>query len=158
MGNHSCSDAVPGVVVSPRAEVSERLRAEHPGCRCVEPPFFDVDDEETIDGVIAEIDSAVLQCGASFVFIALSVAKTHKLAARLEEVWHDRSTPTPIVLLVGASPEFYLGLVKRAPRWMRRSGLEWLHRLVLDPRRMVQRYLVDDLVFFRLVWEERGVR
>lgn len=151
-------NVTPAVVISPSVEVSALLQAEHSGCCCVEPPFFDVDDDATIDTIIAEVDGAVEHTSAAFVFVALSVAKTHALAARLEDHWHERPTPTPIVLLVGASPEFYLGLVKRAPRWMRRSGLEWLHRLLKDPRRMVKRYLFDDLVFFRLVWEERRNR
>ena len=60
----------------------------------------------------------------------------------------------PIVLLVGAAPEFYLDVRPRAPHWMRRVGLEWLHRLAADPRRMARRYLYDDVVFFALVWDE----
>jgi N-acetylglucosaminyldiphosphoundecaprenol N-acetyl-beta-D-mannosaminyltransferase len=43
----------------------------------------------------------------------------------------------------GSSLSFYVGEVKRAPRWMSRSGLEWLHRLLQEPRRLWRRYLLE---------------
>jgi N-acetylglucosaminyldiphosphoundecaprenol N-acetyl-beta-D-mannosaminyltransferase len=61
-------------------------------------------------------------------------------------------------MLVGASPDFAVGLAKRAPRWMQRLGVEWLHRLAGDPRRLAKRYLVDDVAFVRLVWREWRAR
>ncbi|MFQ5590090.1 MAG: WecB/TagA/CpsF family glycosyltransferase [Phycisphaerae bacterium] len=55
---------------------------------------------------------------------------------------------------VGISFSFVCGAVTRAPRWMRSSGLEWLHRLVQEPGRLWKRYLVQDLSFFPLVARE----
>jgi len=48
---------------------------------------------------------------------------------------------------VGISFSFVAGEVKRAPRWMRKAGVEWLHRLAQEPRRLAKRYLVHDLHF-----------
>jgi len=48
---------------------------------------------------------------------------------------------------VGAAFDFHAGKVKRAPRWMRDNGLEWLHRLVSEPRRLWRRYLVTNTLF-----------
>lgn len=48
---------------------------------------------------------------------------------------------------VGISLSFVSGELKRAPRWMRKSGLEWVHRMLQDPRRLARRYLLDDLPF-----------
>jgi N-acetylglucosaminyldiphosphoundecaprenol N-acetyl-beta-D-mannosaminyltransferase len=48
---------------------------------------------------------------------------------------------------VGISFSFVAGDVQRAPRWLQRLGLEWLHRLVQEPRRLARRYLVDGLPF-----------
>ena len=48
----------------------------------------------------------------------------------------------PVLLGVGAAFDFHAGVIKRAPVWMQRSGLEWLFRLVSEPRRLWRRYLV----------------
>ena len=51
----------------------------------------------------------------------------------------------PVSLSVGIGIDFIAGNVKRAPKWMRDCGLEWFHRMLQDPKRLVKRYLVDDL-------------
>jgi len=48
---------------------------------------------------------------------------------------------------VGAAFDFHAGVMKRAPLWMRRHGLEWLHRLLQDPHRLAKRYLVGNSIF-----------
>jgi len=72
------------------------------------------------------------------------------LGAPKQEIWIDdvAAALAPAVLIgVGASLDFLAGTAVRAPRWMSRVGLEWLHRLGKDPKRMVQRYLVRDSEF-----------
>jgi N-acetylglucosaminyldiphosphoundecaprenol N-acetyl-beta-D-mannosaminyltransferase len=72
------------------------------------------------------------------------------LGAPKQEIWIDdvASALAPAVLIgVGASLDFLAGTAVRAPRWMSKVGLEWLHRLSKDPKRMVQRYLVRDREF-----------
>ena len=54
---------------------------------------------------------------------------------------------------VGISFSFVCGDVTRAPRWMQRVGLEWLHRLGQEPGRLWKRYLVDDLALIPLVFK-----
>lgn len=56
-------------------------------------------------------------------------------------------------LCVGASIDFLTGKVERAPKWLRQARLEWLHRLVSEPRRMTRRYLIDGPRIFKL-WSE----
>jgi exopolysaccharide biosynthesis WecB/TagA/CpsF family protein len=58
-------------------------------------------------------------------------------------------------LCVGAALEFLSGAKARAPRWMQHAGLEWLHRLGSDPRRMIRRYLWDDPMIFRMLLLDR---
>ncbi len=60
----------------------------------------------------------------------------------------------PFLMGVGGSFDVVAGVVRRAPLWMQRAGLEWLFRLAQEPRRLWRRYLVDDMAFFRLVWRE----
>src|SRR5262245_14986488 len=57
-----------------------------------------------------------------------------------------------VALGIGASLDFMAGRVPRAPRWMSRSGLEWLYRLGKEPRRLWRRYLVDDPKFLLILW------
>jgi N-acetylglucosaminyldiphosphoundecaprenol N-acetyl-beta-D-mannosaminyltransferase len=72
------------------------------------------------------------------------------LGAPKQEIWIDEvaTALAPAVLIgVGASLDFLAGTAVRAPRWMARVGLEWVHRLGQDPKRMIQRYLVRDAEF-----------
>jgi N-acetylglucosaminyldiphosphoundecaprenol N-acetyl-beta-D-mannosaminyltransferase len=147
-------DGVPTVVVAPSDQVVEGLRADHPVVRGVVPPFFDADDEHQVAAVVGEVVAAADEVAARFVLVLLSMAKCHVLADRLHARWADRPGPVPVVMLLGASADFHVGLVRRAPQWMRRMGLEWLHRLAGDPRRMARRYLVDDPLYAVLVWRE----
>ena len=56
---------------------------------------------------------------------------------------------------LGATLDFEAGRMPRAPRWMRRVGLEWAFRLMLEPRRLWRRYLVEDLPFFALLLQQK---
>jgi N-acetylglucosaminyldiphosphoundecaprenol N-acetyl-beta-D-mannosaminyltransferase len=60
----------------------------------------------------------------------------------------------PFVMGVGGSFDVTAGVLRRAPRWIQRLGLEWLFRLAQEPRRLWRRYLNEDMAFFRLVWRE----
>ena len=50
----------------------------------------------------------------------------------------------PVSYSMGAAIDFIGGSVKRAPKWMSDIGLEWFHRMIQNPKRLVKRYLVDD--------------
>jgi N-acetylglucosaminyldiphosphoundecaprenol N-acetyl-beta-D-mannosaminyltransferase len=72
-----------------------------------------------------------------------------------QELFIDRARGKlgPAVSLgIGASLDFMAGRVPRAPRWMSRSGLEWLYRLGKEPRRLWRRYLVEDPKFAAILW------
>jgi N-acetylglucosaminyldiphosphoundecaprenol N-acetyl-beta-D-mannosaminyltransferase len=146
--------AIPVVVIAPRDEVVDRLSAEHPGVRCVVPPMFDVDDAAALDALIDETTQLCTEADARFLFVGVSMPKHHLIAHHLRRRWSGRYTGTPTVLLLGQAPEFAVGLVRRAPDWMQRSGLEWVWRLADDPRRLARRYLVDDPRFVALLWGE----
>lgn len=59
-----------------------------------------------------------------------------------------------VALGIGASLDFVAGHVRRAPRWMSEHGLEWLYRLLCEPRRLWRRYLLRDPKFALIVWRE----
>jgi len=60
-----------------------------------------------------------------------------------------------IFLAIGATIDFEAGNVKRAPQWMSNVGLEWLHRLLSEPKRLWKRYLIEDLPFFWLILKQK---
>jgi len=61
----------------------------------------------------------------------------------------------PAVLIgVGAAFDFIAGIIKRAPGWMQKCGLEWLHRLAVDPRKTWKRYLTTNPIFVWFVLKE----
>lgn len=55
----------------------------------------------------------------------------------------DRGDAVGVGLCVGAALDFLVGRVQRAPRWMQAARLEWLHRLMKEPNRLAQRYLIE---------------
>lgn len=118
--------------------LEQQLRAAFPGINivgAVSHPFRDVSPEEDA----ASVD-LINQSGARIVWVGLGCPK--------QELWmeahHHRINA---VMVVGAAFDFHAGVTKRAPLWMQRSGLEWLHRLMQDPRRLASRYLVGNFVF-----------
>ncbi len=79
----------------------------------------------------------------------------------LQEVWtaeHERDLEVPVRWCVGALFEYFSGERARAPHWIRRIGMEWAFRLVLEPRRLARRYLWGNLEFLGHVWRERRRR
>jgi N-acetylglucosaminyldiphosphoundecaprenol N-acetyl-beta-D-mannosaminyltransferase len=72
------------------------------------------------------------------------------LGAPKQELWTQRvraEIGPAVAVCIGASLDFVTGRVARAPRWISAAGLEWLYRLVQEPRRLWRRYLVQDPKF-----------
>jgi N-acetylglucosaminyldiphosphoundecaprenol N-acetyl-beta-D-mannosaminyltransferase len=116
------------------AQLARNLRLKHPGLRIVGghvPPFRELTPDEE-EAVIGDIRTT----GADVVWVGIGVPKQEKWMARMR----DR-LDAPVLIGVGAAFDFHAGLVPQAPRWMQRSGLEWLFRLAHEPRRLWRRYL-----------------
>lgn len=82
--------------------------------------------------------------GAGIVFIGLGCPK--------QEIWmiKNRKKVHGVMLGVGAAFDFHAGTIKRAPLIMQKTGLEWLHRLLSEPRRLWKRYLITNTKFIYL--------
>jgi N-acetylglucosaminyldiphosphoundecaprenol N-acetyl-beta-D-mannosaminyltransferase len=61
----------------------------------------------------------------------------------------------PVLLAVGAAFDFHAGTRRRAPAWMQRTGTEWLHRLLSEPRRLVGRYTRTNARFAGMLLRDR---
>lgn len=88
---------------------------------------------------------------ARFVLIAVGSPQQELIAATIKDLAKARGT----ALCIGASIDFLTGRANRAPRWMQRFALEWLYRLLGNPRRLWRRYLVDGPRIFMLAWKFR---
>ena len=93
----------------------------------------------------------VLDHPARFVFLAVGSPAQERLAAAIAATGRARG----VGLCIGAGLDFLAGAERRAPRWMREAGLEWLFRLATNPRRLWRRYLRDSPVVLRLLLRER---
>jgi N-acetylglucosaminyldiphosphoundecaprenol N-acetyl-beta-D-mannosaminyltransferase len=81
------------------------------------------------------------------------------LGAPKQEMWitqyRDRLPQIKTFLAIGATINFEAGAVSRSPKWISAAGLEWLYRLICEPRRLWKRYLGDALPFFWLILQQR---
>ena len=120
------------------AQLEARLRAAFPSLKLTveSPPFRALSAEEDAAAVARIHDS-----GAGIVFVGLGCPKQERWMAA------HRGKVNAVMIGVGAAFDFHAGTVQRAPAWMRNNGLEWLHRLLSEPRRLWKRYLVTNTLF-----------
>jgi len=122
------------------ARLQERLLKDYPGLQiagAVSPPFFDNPEMRQESAMVEQIRRS----GAGILFVGLGCPK--------QEHWMSRNAASlgMVMLGVGAAFDFHAGIIRRAPTWMRSRGLEWLHRLAQDPRRLWRRYLLTNSRF-----------
>jgi len=100
------------------------------------PPFRSLSLEE--DEQIIEM---INDSGAHVVFVGLGCPKQEKWMA------DHRGRINAVMIGVGAAFDYHAGVIKRAPIWWQRNGLEWLYRLGSEPRRLFKRYMVTNTLF-----------
>jgi N-acetylglucosaminyldiphosphoundecaprenol N-acetyl-beta-D-mannosaminyltransferase len=100
------------------------------------PPFQPLSAQEDQAQV-----TMINQSGAHVVFVGLGCPK--------QETWmaSHRGRVNAVMIGVGAAFDYHAGMLKRAPLWWQRHGLEWLYRLGSDPRRLLRRYMVTNTLF-----------
>jgi N-acetylglucosaminyldiphosphoundecaprenol N-acetyl-beta-D-mannosaminyltransferase len=96
-----------------------------------------------------KIEAMIRAAQPDILFVGLGAPKQEKWIYR-----HMRKLQVPVSIGIGASFEYVAGLTARAPRWMQHAGLEWLYRILENPRRYWKRYVVD-MIFFPLVLAQR---
>lgn len=128
--------------------LAEKYQAEFPGIRgveCYAPPFrADFSEAE-----VAEMGARVVASGADIVWLGLGSPKQEKVLQRLMQHCNVCCGAA-----IGAVFDFYGGSVPHAPGWIRRLGLQWLHRLVLEPERLWRRTLISMPIFVSHVVRE----
>jgi N-acetylglucosaminyldiphosphoundecaprenol N-acetyl-beta-D-mannosaminyltransferase len=128
------------------------LKLRHPELKVVGtyyPPFgFDKKDDE-----ITKIESAIAQAAPDIVYVALGSPKQELLIERIRRV-----RPAAWWLGVGNSFSFLAGNVRRAPVWMQKRGLEWIHRLAQEPKKLFKRYIVFGVPFAASLLGKSAIR
>lgn len=102
------------------------------------------------------IRDALRDSGADLVFVALGSPKQECL---IRDLRHDDVLPEAWWIGVGITLSFVCGDVPRAPEWMQKTGMEWVHRLIQEPKRLARRYLIEGIPFaFGLFWRTAIIR
>jgi N-acetylglucosaminyldiphosphoundecaprenol N-acetyl-beta-D-mannosaminyltransferase len=137
---HFFYGGVPGV-----AEIlATRLQARFPGLQVAgvdAPPFRPLRPAED-QAAVEHINAA----RPDIVWVGISTPKQERWMAA-----HIGRVVAPVLIGVGAAFDFHAGLKTQAPRWVQRSGLEWLFRLAMEPRRLWRRYLINNPWFLWLI-------
>jgi len=137
------------------AEAAARLLAERLGVSVVgaDSPTVGPDGSELGGSSVPRIRAAK----ADLLLVALGAPK--------QELWihqADGALGPTVALGIGGTLDFLVGRLRRAPRWISKAGLEWLFRLMQEPRRLWRRYLVEDARFPLIVlatwWLPRSER
>lgn len=115
-----------------QADFKKAMQARYPGLKIVcmiSPPFRQLTPEED-----ARYERQITESGARLILVAFGCPK--------QERWMNaRHGRIPAVMVgIGAALDFQSGLLRRAPVWMQRMGLEWFFRLLMEPRRLLPRY------------------
>lgn len=124
------------------AALEKNLRSKYPDLKIAgmeAPPFRPLTEEEDRQAV-----ERINASGADFVWVGLGAPKQEKW------MYEHQGRIQAVMLGVGAGFDFHAGTVKRAPDWMRRHYLEWLYRLVQDPKRLWKRYVQTNGKFILL--------
>lgn len=132
--------------VGDRAAANIRSRCEHVDIVGVYSPSLGFEKD---DGKNERIISLVSEAQPDLLVVGLGAPK--------QEVYvhtHRDRLRAKVAFCVGATIDFLAGEKARAPRWMRRMRVEWLHRMMSEPKRLVKRYARDAFVFPQLVWRE----
>lgn len=137
--------AGPGVA----QKAAEILQKKNPGLQVVgtySPPYgFENDEREN-----QKIVKMIREARPDVLFVALGAPKQEKWIYKYKDQYQ-----VPVSIGVGASFDFVAGKVKRAPRWMTDHGLEWLWRMIQEPKRLWKRYLIDDIPFFYFILKQK---
>jgi len=127
------------------ALLEQNLKAKFPGLAVVErisPPFRDLAEAEK-----QQMADRINAARPDVVWVGLGTPKQDLWMGEFRE-----KLEAPVLIAVGAAFNFHAGHLAQAPRWMQRAGLEWLYRLLREPRRLWRRYLIGNPRFLWLLW------
>ncbi len=137
-------------LIGPTAAACAALGSRYPGLNVVfhTPPMGFIKSEHEVKKCV----DFVVKTQTALVFLAVGNPQQEVLARHIA----DHPQARGVGLCIGASIDFLTGKQSRAPVWIQKAGLEWLHRLLLDPRRLASRYLIECPRIFYLICLKRS--
>lgn len=147
-------------LIAPSDAVAQPLQSEYPDLHYYVPPFFEVDNQKQFRQILETAIHKIDTLQPELVCIGIRFPKQHMLALEMIARYQQHASGNnpkpgiPLFLLLGASFEFYVGIKKRAPVFMQKTGTEWFHRFIQEPRRLFKRFFIEDLAFFPMVVKE----
>lgn len=127
------------------AVLEKKLKEKYPHLQIagmVSPPYRELTKEED------EADIAAMnEAKADIIWIGLGAPKQEKW------MYRHKGKVNGVMIGVGAGFDYHAGTIKRAPMWMQKASLEWLYRLLQDPKRLFGRYMKTN---FKYLWLTRG--
>ena len=139
---HFFYGGAPGVAEDLARTEQRRYGIQVAGTYC--PPFRPLTQEEE-----GEVESILKDAAPDVLWVGLSTPKQEKWMYQ-----HRDRIQVPVMFGVGAAFDMNTGRLKRAPAWMQEAGLEWLFRLLVEPRRLWRRYILNGSKFAWAVWVE----
>ena len=132
-------------IIGPTAVACAALVSRYPGLGVVAhaPPMGFIKSELEVQKCV----EFVLETQAPLIFLAIGMPQQEILARRIA----DHPQARGVGLCIGASIDFLTGKQRRAPVWVQKAGLEWLYRLLSNPRRLGRRYLIECPRIFYLM-------
>jgi exopolysaccharide biosynthesis WecB/TagA/CpsF family protein len=138
--------AGPGVAAEAQRRINERLGREVI-IAAHSPSFgFEKRPEES-----AQLVDLVNRSGATVLAVGVGAPKQEKWIMR----HRDQMPGVRVFMAIGATIDFEAGNIPRAPRWMQKAGIEWLFRLLREPRRLWRRYLLENTPFLWLLLKQK---
>ena len=131
------------------ALIRERAAVDYPDLEVVtySPPYKPEFSEEDNQAMINAINDA----NPDLLWIGMTAPKQEKWTY---QHWNELNIHCHVGT-IGAVFDFYAGTVKRAPLWWQKHSLEWLYRLLMEPRRMWRRYIIGNVKFLYYIYKER---
>lgn len=132
-------------------QLAARIGARFPGLQVAgtySPPYRELSPAEE-----QAVATMINESNADIVWVGLGTPKQDHWVAHFRPL-----LKAPVLLAVGAAFDFHTGRVRQAPRWMQRTGLEWLFRLSQDPKRLWKRYILGNPRFIYLVTRQMLAR
>ena len=127
-------------------ELRQKLDEQYKGINIAgmySPPFRKLTQEEDTDTI-----NMINDTKPDIIWIGLGAPK--------QEIWMNehKGKLNGVMIGVGAGFDYFAGRIKRAPQWMQKAGLEWLYRLMQEPKRLFKRYFVTNSKFIYLLFKE----
>ncbi|MEC4819989.1 MAG: WecB/TagA/CpsF family glycosyltransferase [Scytonema sp. PMC 1069.18] len=138
--------AAQGIASQAQRKINEKL-GRNIVIATYSPSFGFEKDEQECQNIIDSINNS----GATVLVIGVGAPKQEKWLYK----YKDKLPNIKIFMALGATIDFEAGKVKRSPKWMSQVGLEWLYRIICEPKRLWKRYLVDDLPFLFLILKQK---